>query len=266
MNPTLLNALAADLQQAERPLFLTGAGISVASGIAPFRGSADAVWSKTVMTMGTRWMFLKDPVQQWSFYLARFDACREAQPNPAHHAITQLQAWKAGEAGALRLVTQNIDGLHVLARTHDVIEVHGAARRLRCSREGCDHGAPFGSLAREDALFDAFRAAPGIDTLPRCPACAALLRAHVLWFDESYNEHAEYRFREAATLCQEADLVVFIGTSFSVGITELASTAAAESGAKVWTLDPHSAPFDGGGRWLQAPSEVALPALVGALA
>jgi len=64
------------------PLFLTGAGISVASGIAPFRGTDDAVWSKDVMEKGTNRFFLSQPHQSWSWYLSRFDKTREAEPNP----------------------------------------------------------------------------------------------------------------------------------------------------------------------------------------
>ena len=256
-------ALAADLRTATAPLFLTGAGISVASGIAPFRGTKDAVWEQDVLEMGTFRMFAKDPVKQWEWYLRRFDGCRGAQPNAAHHAITKLQEWKAAEGVRLRVVTQNIDGLHVAAGTQDVIEVHGRAREVRCSRPRCKNGAPEGTLPWTEKAFTEFREEPKMENLPRCPLCGLILRPHVLWFDEVYLDHSGYRFDDARELFWKSDLVVFVGTSFSVGITESAMMAATMNPAtKVWTVDPHTAPPEGGGQWLQALSEEALPEVV----
>ena len=258
----MLNQLALDLTESLSPLFLTGAGISIASGIAPFRGTADAVWAKDVLEMGTRRMFERDPVKQWAWYLDRFGACRTAKPNAAHYAITKLQEWKAQEGVRLRVVTQNVDGLHVDAGTQDVIEVHGAARKMRCSRHGCAHGGPRNTLPWDDKVFTPFLADPKVETLPRCPACNKFLRPHVLWFDETYLDHLGYRFDDAQNLFFTSDLVVFVGTSFSVGITEGAIIAAGMKGAKVWCIDPNSPPPEGAGTWLQAKSEEALPALV----
>ena len=255
-----------DLRSSTSPLFLTGAGISVASGIAPFRGTKDAVWSVDVLEMGTYRMFKKDPVKQWSWYLDRFNSCRGAKPNAAHYAIKELQEWKATEGVSLRVVTQNIDGLHVEAGTKDVIEVHGSAKRVRCSLFHCANGSPKGTLPWEDEAFVAFRADPKMENLPRCPLCAVLLRPHVLWFDETYDGHDSYRFSEASELFWKSDLVVFVGTSFSVGITEHAMMAATMNPeTKVWTIDPHTAPPDGGGQWLQALSEEALPEVLQSL-
>jgi NAD-dependent deacetylase len=265
MSDALIDQLATDLTASVAPLFITGAGISVASGIQPFRGTDGAVWSQTVLEMGTQRMFRQDPARQWKWYLDRFDSCRGARPNAAHDAITQLQAWKAMEGVPLRVVTQNIDGLHVDAGTKDVIEVHGKARHVRCSRPRCENGSPKGLLPWDESQFAAFRADPVVENLPRCPACGLLLRPHVLWFDETYVEHFDYRFDEATELFWKADLVVFVGTSFAVTITENALIAAGMKGAHVWSIDPHSAPPPGAGTWLQSPSEVALPQLLGTL-
>lgn len=254
----LSSHLALDIAESLSPLFITGAGISIASGIAPFRGTADAVWSKDVMEMGTRKMFERDPVKQWVWYLDRFGSCRSAQPNAAHYAITKLQTWKA-EGVNLRVITQNVDGLHVDAGTQDVIEVHGAARKMRCSRHGCKNGGPRNFLPWDDAVLAPFLADPKVETLPRCSACNKVLRPHVLWFDETYLDHLDYRFDEARELLWSADLVVFVGTSFSVGITEMAVIAATMRDTKVWSIDPHSAPPEGAGTWLQGKAEEVLP-------
>lgn len=258
----MLDQLALDITASTSPLFITGAGISIASGIAPFRGTADAVWSEDVLEMGTRRMFERDPVKQWTWYLDRFKSCRTSKPNAAHHAITKLQTWKAEEGVSLRVVTQNVDGLHVDAGTRDVIEVHGAARKMRCSRHGCTHGGPRKFLPWDDAMFAPFLADPKVETLPRCPVCRKVLRPHVLWFDEPYLDHLDYRFDAAQDLFFKSDLVVFVGTSFSVGITESAIIAAGVKRAKVWSIDPHSEPPPGVGQWLQEKSEEVLPALL----
>lgn len=258
----MLDTLALDITTSTSPLFITGAGISIASGIAPFRGTADAVWSKDVLEMGTFRMFEQDPVRQWSWYLARFGACRMAKPNAAHHAITTLQA---GRISGLRVLTQNVDGLHVEAGTRDVVEVHGAARKMRCSKYGCKHGGPRNFMPWDDAVFALFLADPKVETLPRCPKCGAVLRPHLLWFDETYFDHLDYGFDAAQDMIWTSDLMVFVGTSFSVGITGMALDVAKRTGVKVWSIDPHSAPPVGAGSWLQGSSEDVLPALLAKL-
>lgn len=251
--------LAKALRESTSPLFLTGAGISIASGIAPFRGTADAVWEKDVLEMGTHRMFRQDPTRQWKWYLDRFDVCRGAKPNAAHYAITGLQAWKAAEGVKLRVVTQNIDGLHVDAGTEDVIEVHGAARKVRCHQYRCENGPPKSTMPWDEAMFAQFRADPTDANLPRCPACGRVLRPHVLWFDEMYVDHLDYRYKEAADLFGNSDLLVFVGTSFAVTVTENAILRAGMKGTPLWSVDPYSPPPQDGIVWLQAPSEDALP-------
>ena len=257
-----LYKFASALHAAENPLFITGAGISVASGIAPFRGTDEAVWSKTVMEMGTRRTFEKTPVDQWQWYLDRFDACREAKPNAAHLALVELERLKVAQDRALHIVTQNIDGLHVSAGSADVIEIHGAARKVRCSRGGCSNGAPRGTLPWDEAMFATFRTDSKLSTVPRCRVCGKLIRPHVLWFDEVYVEHFDYRFDDAVKRFEKADLVVFVGTSFSVRITEMAMDGARMLGTPKWSVDPVSPPPGDDVEWLKAPAEVVLPAVV----
>ena len=227
-------------------VFLTGAGISHASGIPTFRGpEPDAIWSNDVMEMATLQFFRRNPVLQWQWYLKRFDGVRSAQPNEAHHAVTRIERAIIARGNRFQLITQNIDGLHHAAGTHNLIEIHGAARKVRCSRAGCVHGAPHGSLPFDDAGFAAFRDRAKLENLPRCPSCDALLRAHVLWFDEYYDDHDDYQMTAAQESIVNASTIVFVGTSFSVGITAAALAAAGRSGARGWAIDPHlrSAPL-----------------------
>lgn len=249
-------------------IVITGAGISVASGIAPFRRSADAIWDKTVTEMGTYRYFRSNPVESWRWYHERFMGARDAQPNPAHHALTDLAAWAEGEGRALTLITQNVDGLHIAAGSK-TIEIHGSAKRVRCASRAqtCPNAEPGGTLPLSDFDLAPLIASGDERDLPRCPACGDLIRPHVLWFDETYSQHQTYRAAEALQAAAEADLFLFVGTSFAVGVTANALMIAEELGAPVWAVDPN--PLDDEDlrevKWLAEPSEVALPALVSAL-
>ena len=248
-------------------LVVTGAGISRASGIDTFRGSEPgAVWKQSDMTLATRETLERDPVRQWSWYLQRFRAVHGAKPNPAHRALVSLGASLADRSIELRLVTQNIDTLHEAAGSHDLIKVHGTSDRIRCSRNGCRYGAPSGSLPFVPSHFDRFEVAPSRESLPRCPDCGAILRAHVLFFDEYYLEHQDYRFAEAEVLAATADRMLFVGTSFSVGVTDLYLRAGARRGIPMWSIDPHAPePTIQGLRTLPYPAEDFLPACSEAL-
>jgi NAD-dependent deacetylase len=223
-------------------LVVTGAGISLASGIPTFRGSDEgAVWKKDVTELGTFHYFQRDPVGSWRWYLSRFAKTAGAQPNPAHTALVALEGFCAQQGGELLLVTQNIDGLHRQAGSRSLIEVHGRSDRVRCPRDGCANGAPAGSLARAEIDLAAFLAAPSSDTLPHCPRCGAILRQHVLWFDEYYDSHRDYQWSRVLDAAASADAVLFVGTSFSVGVTDLILRSALGRGRPVLSIDPSPA-------------------------
>ena len=262
----MVEELASALVASHAPLMVcTGAGVSLASGIPTFRGTdPGAVWTADVTTMGTNRFFQKSPVESWRWYLGRFDGLEEKLPNPAHRALVALESWKR-EGERLRnfmLVTQNIDGLHVAAGSRAVVEVHGSARHVRCVRPGCVNAAPEGMLPRDEVDLDAFRAAPDVGTLPRCPACSALVRPHVLWFDEYYGDHQSYQYAAVQVAAGQVGLLLFVGTSFSVGLTESLLRGARGRGIPVWTIDPSTDAAPLGVRRVNAAAEVALPALV----
>jgi NAD-dependent deacetylase len=243
-------------------LVVTGAGVSLASGIPTFRGNdPGAIWAHDLTELATRAYFEADPVGSWQWYLQRFDRVLAAEPNPAHHALAALERWQLARGGELLLVTQNVDPLHERAGSERMVKVHGTADRVRCSRPGCAHGAPRGSLPRDETALAAFRRRPALDTLPRCPGCGALLRQHVLWFDEHYQEHRDYQLERVLAAAEAATLTLFVGTSFSVGITDLLLQSARRSGALTFALDPsppaHLPPRL---RFLVAPAERLLPA------
>ncbi len=220
-------------------LVVTGAGVSLASGIPTFRGSdPGAIWKRDLMELATLRYFREDPAGSWRWYLERFEKVLAARPNPAHLALAALERWQAGRGGRFLLVTQNVDTLHEKAGSRELIKVHGTADRVRCARVGCSFGAPGGSLARSEVDFSAFQAEPVAANLPRCPGCGSLLRQHVLWFDEYYHEHADYQFPRLERELSGMALTLFVGTSFSVGVTDIILRAALFNHIPVFAIDP----------------------------
>ena len=167
---------------------LTGAGISLASGIPTFRGTdPGAIWARDITELATLRYFSSDPVGSWRWYRTRFLGVLAARPNPAHRALTILERWQAARRGDFLLVTQNIDTLHEQAGSRRLVKVHGSADRCRCSDPSCRLGA-LDSLALDDVDFSSFDRDPRVDAVPQCPSCGAMVRPHVLWFDEVLHE------------------------------------------------------------------------------
>lgn len=247
------------------PLFVTGAGISLASGIPTFRGDdPDAVWANDVLEKGTLRYFQRNPVQSWLWYLDRFSKTRSAKPNPGHIALAEIEAKLLAADKRCLTVTQNIDGLHKEAGTKNLFEVHGCARKMRCVNNNCVNGPPKGSVPWDDALFEAFLADPNPKTLPRCK-CRNLYRAHVLWFDEGYNGHDDYGIDPMLDLAEKSTVMVFIGTSFAVGVTLMLTMMAHEVAKPMFVIDPNIKEADQGMTLIKARSEVFLPQLAEAL-
>ncbi len=248
-------------------LVLTGAGISAASGIPTFRGSEpDAIWTRDVTEMATLGYFEEDPAGSWRWYRSRFENLGAAVPNPAHMALRSLERWQTERGGDFLVVTQNIDTLHERAGTERLIKVHGSADRCRCTREGCPHESP-GSLAIDAIDFRAFETDRTIDTLPRCPACGALVRPHVLWFDELYTSHPDYQYARVAWAMDRMALALCIGTSFAVGITAMLQRAAAIASTPLFVVEPGEPRIDAAPNvtFIRARAEDLLPRVADAV-
>lgn len=257
----LIDAIAA-----ERGLIvvLTGAGISVASGIPTFRGTDEgAVWARDVTEMATFRFFRRDPVRSWQWYRQRFLTALGAKPNAAHVALAEIERWQRERGGEFLLVTQNIDTLHEQAGSVDLLKVHGSADRVRCSNPRCRFGS-IETFAVADVDFSAFDSEPRLDAIPRCPQCQSLMRPHVLWFDEMYTDHADYRWSDVTEACDRMGLVVAVGTSFSVGVTEWIGMAAERRRAPMFIVDPSAAPGLAGRNvvHVREKAEELLPAVV----
>jgi NAD-dependent deacetylase len=249
----------------DQVLVVTGAGISLASGIPTFRGAdPGAIWKKDVTELGTFRYFTEDPVGSWSWYLSRFEKTMGARPNPAHTALVELERYCAAAGGELLLVTQNIDGLHRQAGSTNLIEVHGRADWVRCPRDGCPNGAPSGSLPRTVFDLTKLMREPVAANLPRCPACDSVMRQHVLWFDECYDSHEDYQWSRVVDAASSCTAVLFVGTSFSVGVTELILSVAHARFVPVFSIDPSGEPIERVIS-LSARAEELLPAVVEAI-
>ena len=211
-----IHQLVEALRSGGSTLILTGAGISLASGIPTFRGSdAGAVWASNVVARATLEHFQREPADSWSWYRQRHAQVLAAQPNPAHRALVDLERWHLDRGTGFQLITQNIDLLHEAAGARTLVKVHGSIDRARCADAACpssDTTVPAASLD-----FSAFDARPDAATVPRCAACAELMRPHVLWFDEDYGSHPDYGWHEVLEACDAMRLVIAVGTSFSVG-------------------------------------------------
>lgn len=202
-------------------LVITGAGISAESGIPTYRG-AGGLWTEEgsgAMEMATAGFYATHPDQSWKWYLERRATARAAQPNPAHEAIARLEETLGDR---FRLVTQNVDRLHVRAgNTLDrTIEIHGHLEAMRCWK-GCE----------------------GIVAIPEngsdfeCSGCGGPMRPHILWFDEFYTEE-EYRVRTAEGWAIRAALVITIGSSGTVPISGRLAGIARRSGAALIDVNP----------------------------
>lgn len=220
--------LAQLLEDADgQAMALTGAGVSVPSGIPDFRTPGTGLWANVdPMEVAHISVFRRDPQTFWSFYGQRFATLSDKQPNGAHRALAELE-----RRGLLRaVVTQNIDGLHTAGGVEDLLEVHGSIRTATCLVDGESH--PLDEVRRRMAASE--------DGVPRCDA-GHPLKPDVVLFGEMLPEAEIGR---AFTLAGEAPLLLCVGSSLEVhpvaGLPEI--TLAAGGQVAIVTAGP--TPYD----------------------
>lgn len=174
-----------------RVVVLTGAGVSVASGLPTYRGPG-GLWERDDIARIVHAESIPTRLPElWRLYADRRRTALSVGPNAAHIALADAQRrWP----GALRVVTQNVDGLHQRAGSTDVIELHGSGLRSRCTRCALP---PFDDLSIPDGV-------------PLCPACGAALRPDVVLFGETLSDASIAAVGEALAGC---DLFLVVGTS-----------------------------------------------------
>ena len=187
------------LRRSQRAVALTGAGISVPSGIPDFRSPGSGLWeSVDPMEVAHIDAWRRDPDRFWSFYSQRFATLVDKRPNEAHLALAELE-----RRGLIRgVITQNIDRLHRMAGTRRLIEVHGSIEWSVCMT--CGGRFPL------DRVIELLAAGEGA---PDCPACIAPLKPDVVLFGELLPEAA---LAEAQQLAMTADLMLCVGSSLEV--------------------------------------------------
>lgn len=242
--PHFPSALCQALLQAQRVVVLTGAGVSAESGVPTFREAQTGLWAKfKPEELATPEAFQRNPRLVWEWYAWRRQRVSQAAPNPAHHALAEMQR----RVPAFTLVTQNVDGLHQRAGNRDVIEIHGNLLRTRCSVEQ--------SLVKSWPPTD--------DVPPRCPRCGGRLRPDVVWFGESLPEDA---WAKAVRAFEQSTLCFAVGTSAVVQPAASLPAMAKAAGAVLVEVNPTRTPLTvAADHLLPGPAGEILPALVRAV-
>ncbi len=206
---------------ASRVAVLTGAGVSAESGVPTFRDAQTGLWARyDPLQLATPEAFAAHPQRVWEWYAWRRQLIAAAQPNAAHKALAE---WERRVAD-YTLITQNVDGLHQLAGSREVIELHGNIHRNRCS----------GGAHRTEPAPDDERLPP------RCPQCGAALRPDVVWFGEMLPAAA---LNEAIAAARRCELFLCIGTSNLVYPAAQLPYTAREAGATVIEINATETPL-----------------------
>ena len=231
--PATASALAARvaelLRDAERAVVLTGAGISVPSGIPDFRTPGKGMWEKVnPMEVAHIDAFRRDPDKFWGYYSQRFMSLRDKRPNPAHEAVAELE-----RRGLIRgVITQNIDRLHGAAGSIEVVEVHGSIAHSVCMHCNVRYAL--------DRVVEKLDADP--ESAPECDACMSALKPDVVLFGEFLPEDA---MRRAHDLAADADLMIVIGSSLEVHPVAALPGITLDAGGRLAIVTQGPTPYDG---------------------
>jgi NAD-dependent deacetylase len=219
--------LADLIRESSCTVALTGAGISVPSGIPDFRTPGEGLWEKVdPMEVAHIDAFRRDPAKFWQFYRPRLGSLGDVEPNGAHRALAELERRGLLEA----VITQNIDQLHHKAGSERVIEVHGSIRTASC--QSC--GAEF-PLSEVEDLFDD-------DGVARCAKCQGPVKPDVVLFGELLPADA---MAGAEALAARAELMLCVGSSLEVYPVAGLPSMTIRSGGGLAIVTKGPTPLDG---------------------
>ncbi|KAF2073829.1 hypothetical protein CYY_004856 [Polysphondylium violaceum] len=268
-NKKELENLANDMLNGKNVLFVTGAGLSVPSGLSAYRntkkGKKEAIWDNFITEWGTREKFKENPKEWWNkFWLLTHEKQEylDALPNHGHIAISSMVDMCDG-----RVITQNIDQLHIKAKLPipKLIEVHGRISLYKCITDGCEYSTDktITDMDIDDYAINGTKMV--LKNLeinpPPCPNCNQPILPQSLLFDEDYSSHNFYRWNEAMQWISNADVFIFVGTSFSVGVTEEILYQAQSLGKKMYNFNLFKEDKIHGMKHILGPSEITLPLL-----
>jgi len=235
-----MDAVRKWLQEASSVAVLTGAGVSAESGVPTFRGNNGLWKQRRPEDLATPGAFTRDPKLVWEWYDWRRSVLAEAKPNPGHYALADLEKRVAN----FTLITQNVDGLHELAGSSNVMRLHGSIWHVRC-------------LACRQERFD--RRIPFPEIPPKCE-CGGTLRPAVVWFGEALPHDV---WQAAENAARSAELFLVIGTSAVVYPAAGLAQIAKSSGARVVEINIAETQLsDQIDQFLRGPSGELLPQLI----
>lgn len=222
------------LTSARTVCVLSGAGVSAESGVPTFRGEGGLWKSHSPEELATPHAFRRDPRLVWEWYDWRRGKIRVCRPNPGHDALARFALGNR----SVRIVTQNVDGLHEAAAREAAgggdptpalpLELHGSIFRVRCTR--CTYKLPHRESISTDTPED----------LPRCPVCSSLLRPDVVWFGESLDPGI---LSEAFRVAQASDVCLVVGTSALVHPAASVPLATHDGGGSIVEVNPTDTPL-----------------------
>ena len=217
----LIKRAAKDLAAAGNVAALTGAGISIESGIPPFRGKG-GLWERfDPMEFAHIDALMRDPAKVWKLFVKELkEPLDRAKPNEGHKGLVKLEARDKLKT----IITQNIDGLHQAAGNTDVIEYHGTFAWQRCMN--CNK-------KYETRKVD-------ISQIPPRCACGGILRPDIVFYGETIPADAILRSRQAAADC---DLMLVVGTSAEAQPAAMIPVIAKDNGAKIVEINPERTLF-----------------------
>lgn len=221
MDDTLMKKAAEAISRSHHTVALTGAGISVESGIPPFRGKGGLWEIYDPMEYATIDAFLRNPEKVWRVLLmATINDLKKAEPHSGHIGLARLEA-----IGRLRtIITQNVDGLHQRAGSRDVIEFHGSFASYRCLR--CDRKAGMEALE--------------LSTLPPPCECGGIYRPDCVFFGEMIPPH---HLERSHTIAAQCDVMLVVGTSATVQPAADLPLVAKQAGAVIIEVNPEKPPL-----------------------
>lgn len=215
------------LKKTSRAAVLTGAGVSQESGLRTFRDSQDGnsaqagLWSQyKPEDLATPEAFARDPKLVWDWYSFRREAVKAVRPNAGHYALAGMEK----HIPNFTLITQNVDGLHRMAGSLNVLELHGNITCVRCSKCGMP-----AEIWSDD-----------LESVPRCKKCNEYLRPDVVWFGESLPP---VELQKAVNATRECQVFFSIGTSGVVQPAASLAHAARSNGAVVVEINADPTPL-----------------------
>jgi NAD-dependent protein deacetylase/lipoamidase len=218
--------LAELLRGAESAVALTGAGVSVPSGIPDFRTPETGLWANVdPMEVAHIDVFERDPARFWSYYRPRFQSLGDKEPNGAHQALAELE--RRGLIDGV--ITQNIDRLHRAAGSRNVVEVHGSIETSSCRRCAASY-----EIEEVEELFDD-------DGVAICSSCRGAVKPDVVLFGELLPESAMTRARD---LAERADLMLCVGSSLAVYPVAGLPRLTLERGGRLAIVTKGTTPYD----------------------